>query len=63
MITKPITSDEAHWRYEPPPDPSAKTLLLNRNGVAILGAWGLGIGIIAWCPLPKRNKELEERLC
>lgn len=57
-----ITSDEIHWIYGPPPDPSAKTLLLTEGKIAILGQWRNCVGVIAYFPLPKRNKEEEKKL-
>jgi len=56
------TTDEVPWRYYAPPNKEAKSLLLTTGKVAIVGRWGSGQGVIAWCPLPKRNKELEEEL-
>jgi len=53
---------ESCWRYSPPPDTSAKALLLTKTGVCIQGAWGSGLGVMAWCPQPRRDKEMEAKL-
>ena len=59
-----ITSNEAKWRYEPPAhiDRASKMLLLTSGKVAIVGPWQDGNGVIAWCPLPRRDKEAEDKL-
>lgn len=57
-----ITTDAVHWRYEAPPDRSAKVLLLTQGGTAIVGTWGSGAGLWGWVPLPKRDKKLEKEL-
>lgn len=59
-MDRPITSDESPWRYYPPTNTRAKVQLLTKNKVAIMGPWGTGLGVIAWCPLPKRDKQFEE---
>lgn len=55
---------ELHWRYEIPENRSAKVQLLTVGGIAVHGHWygAFGEAFIAWCPLPKRDKELEARL-
>ena len=62
MIDPPITSSEVEWRYCVPPNTRSKVLLLTRAGVATIGSWGNGVGVIAWVPLPRRDKKLESRL-
>mgnify|MGYP001190494434 CR=1 FL=1 len=57
-----ITTDEIHFIYAPPPNREKKVILLNTGGVAFMGRWGNGEGVIGWHPLPKRNKQLEEEL-
>lgn len=57
-----ITTDEIHFIYTPPPNREKKVILLNTGGVAFMGRWGNGEGVIGWHPLPKRNKKLEEEL-
>lgn len=43
-----------------PPSSSDKCLLLTKGGVCIVGAWATGAGLLAWSPMPKRNKVKEE---
>lgn len=57
-----ITTPEVSWIYRKPPGVNKKVLLLTTGRVATTGIWGTGLGVIAWVPLPKRNKELEEEL-
>ena len=57
-----ITTPEATWIYSPPPNVNKKVWLLNTGKVGIQGKWGTGEGVIAWHPMPKRNKQLEEEL-
>lgn len=57
-----ITTSDFKWIYEAPPDKQAKVNLLTRAGVATLGIWGTGHNVIAYHPLPKRDKQLEEEL-
>ena len=54
-----ITSGEMLFNYGPPPDTNKKVILLTTGMVATVGRWGDGKGVIAWYPLPKRNKQLE----
>lgn len=54
--------EEMYYRYSPPPNREAKVILLTTGKVATLGPWGSGLGVIAWCPLPKRDKKIEEEL-
>ena len=53
---------ELYYRYSEPTNKQSKMLLLTRQGVAILGPWEKGLGLVAWCPLPRRNRELEDQL-
>lgn len=64
MIKKDATTtDDIAWRYrDSPQDRQSKVLLLTEGRVAILGPWLTGDGIIAWCPIPKRNREIEKEL-
>lgn len=55
-------TQELFYRYTAPPNREAKVILLTTGKVATLGPWGSGLGVIAWCPLPKRDKQLEEKL-
>ena len=57
-----ITTGDVHWLYEPPPNLTKKVFLLTTGRIAITGIWGTGNGVIAWAPIPKRNKKLEEEL-
>ena len=57
-----VTSNETYWRYGPPPNNEAKMLLLTVGRVAIVGRWGDGSSVIAWCPLPRRDKQKEVEL-
>lgn len=57
-----ITGGKGEWNYEAPQDRAGKCLLLTIGATAIVGIWGDGEGLIAWMPLPKRNKKLEEEL-
>ena len=59
-MKEPITATETHWRYGAPPNTNAKVLLLTKGRIATLGKWGDGLSVIAWCPLPKRDKVFEE---
>jgi hypothetical protein len=56
------TSGELRWHYHTPPNTERKMLLLTTGRTAIVQRWGNGLGVIAWCPLPKRNKAEELRL-
>lgn len=57
-----ITTSEVAWIYSAPPDVGKKVFLLTTGKIAITGPWGTGLGVIAWAPIPKRNKKLEEEL-
>ena len=50
------------WKYEIPLNPSKKSLLLTTTKIAILGNWATTEGVIAYYPLPDRNKKLELKL-
>lgn len=56
---------EARWHYpannEPAP-PGITVQLLTRGGVSVRGVWNDLGDYIAWAPMIKRDKELEERL-
>lgn len=56
------THSEATWVYGPPRDPGAKTFLLTRGGIAVIGRWSNTVGMIAHFPLPRRDKEQERKL-
>jgi hypothetical protein len=53
---------ELYYRYSPPPNTDSKMILLHKHGCAIIGEWGKGLGLVAWCPLPRRNREIEDKL-
>lgn len=55
-----ITTPDIVWIYEPPPNVNKKVWLLSTGKVGFHGKWGDGLGVIAWHPLPKRNKQLEK---
>jgi hypothetical protein len=58
-------SSADRWRYplnnEPAP-PGVTVQLLTRGGVVVRGQWNDLGDYIAWAPMIKRDKELEERL-
>lgn len=56
------TQEEMYYRYSTPPNTEKKLILLTTGMVATLGPWGKGLGVVAWCPLPKRNKDIEKEL-
>lgn len=64
MIDKPITAPtgDIKWNYTAPKNTHSKMLLLQTEGCAVIGNWEKGLGWIAWCPLPQRDKELEIEL-
>lgn len=57
-------TEEIYWRYEEPEHKSAKCLLLTVGRVAVIGQWygKLGEAFVAYSPMPKRDKEREEKL-
>lgn len=62
MTPTTAPNSELGWRYSVPPDRYSKVLLLHEEGCIAIGCWEKGLGWIAWCPLPKRDKELEKQL-
>jgi hypothetical protein len=54
---------ELEWRYEVAPNRGAKVQLLTVGRIAVHGNWygAYGEAFIAWAPMPKRNKELEDQ--
>lgn len=49
-----------YWIYDKPPEnASKKMLLLTAGKICILGPWHGTVGVIAWHPVPDRNKKLE----
>lgn len=50
----------ATFNYEPPPNTSAKLLLLTDGMICIVGRWGDGDSVIAWAELPERDKQIEK---
>lgn len=64
MNEQPTTTappGEVFWRYTVPRTTDSKMMLLTIGGVAVIGNWRGTVGehFIAWCPLPKRDKQLE----
>ena len=63
MLTNSYIAGNATWRYPGAGDPlplgGAKCLLLTVGGVCIIGSWSNPKGLLAWAPLPSRNKEKE----
>lgn len=59
---------EASWTNEyktpeeAPPPVGRKINLLTEYGVAVLGTWGDGRGLVAWAPLLKIPQHIKERL-
>lgn len=55
---------DLEWRYEVAPKSDSKVHLLTVGRIATHGNWSGGYGqyFIAWAPVPKRNKALEEQL-
>lgn len=58
------TGDELDFRYEVPPLTDAKVQLLTVGRICVTGNWygHYGEAFIAWAPLPKRNKAIEQDL-
>jgi len=52
-----------YWHYDVPPHhmQGSKMMLLTTGKIAILGTWRNCIGVIAWYPLPDRNKNEEQK--
>lgn len=61
-----VASDDLWYRYpkagDPKPPGGAQVWLLTKGGVSIRGTWSDSGAFLAWCPMPKRNKE-KEKLC
>ena len=61
-----FASDDLGYRYpgagDPLPPGGAQVLLLTKGGICIRGTWTSSGAVIAWSPMPKRNKE-KEALC
>lgn len=57
-------ADQCGWRYSVPEDKASKMHLLTVGFVAIHGSWygDYGQYLIAWAPMPKRDKETERAL-
>ena len=57
------TCPDIQWRYEQAPY-ATKCLLLVKGGTAVIGLPrdGYGTEYFAWCPLPKRDRDAENRL-
>lgn len=55
---------DIHWHYTVPDNRAAKVQLLTVGRVAVHGHWygELGEAFIAWAPMPRRDKRLEEEL-
>lgn len=67
MSEQPCTTappGEIYWRYSIPTRTDSKMWLLTIGNVAVIGNWSGALGEFykAWCPMPKRNKALEEQL-
>lgn len=62
---EPVVSEnkEVTWIYGSPPVmlQQSKMLMLTKGKIAILGSWHNCVGVIAWFPLPNRDKEEEQR--
>lgn len=61
VVSGVTVSADIYWRYDKPPL-GTKIFILTEGGIAIIGNWVAGAGFKAWFPLPRRDKELEERL-
>lgn len=63
-------SNESWWRYDgmlyngvPLPAPKGeKVALLTKGGQQVIGVWQDNGGFLAWAPLIKRDKQVEELL-
>ncbi len=53
---------QTYWRdpVEEPPPRSAKVLLLNPSGVAVIGPWAHWA--VAWAPLPKIPQSIKNKM-
>lgn len=58
-----FASNDLWYRYpksgDPKPPGGADVLLLTKGGIAVRGVWRDDGSVIAWCPMPKRNKTKE----
>lgn len=65
MSDKGYVAGTLGWLYpstgDPMPPSNDKCLLLTKGGVCIVGAWSTGAGLLAWSPMPKRDKTKEEK--
>ena len=64
MTDKGYIAGTLGWLYPSTGDPmpgssSDKCLLLTKGGVCIVGAWSTGAGLLAWLPMPLRDKNKE----
>lgn len=60
-----VTQDRpGFWRYYVPANRSAKMCLLTLGRTMVQGPWTgeLGEHYVAWSPMPKRDKDLEDQL-
>jgi hypothetical protein len=55
---------EIRWTYAVPPSTDAMMFLLTIGRIAMRGRWQgrMGEFFVAYCPMPKRDKALEEQL-
>lgn len=55
---------DIRWTYAVPPNSDSTMFLLTIGRIAMRGRWqgALGEFFIAYCPMPKRDKQLEEEL-
>ncbi len=60
---EPVLSKEITYIYGTPPVglQQSKMLMLTEGKIAVLGTWRNCVGVIAWYPLPNRDKEEEKR--
>ena len=58
----PAATGEVFWRYEEPAPRGVKLLLLTSGGVAVIGEWSTNSNLVAWSPLPRRDKAKEHAL-
>lgn len=58
MKTEPI------WIYGEPPVSKRgdRMFMLTRGKIAVIGQWGNCVGVIAWFPIPHRDKKQEQKL-
>ncbi len=62
-----LASNDLWYRYpgagDPKPPGGAQVWLLTQGGISVRGTWNDSGAFLAWCPMPKRNKEKERILC